>query len=273
MGKIISFEYLKFLVGTSAVIISSYTIDADGYGKNESDYQFDPDTLRPVVLEEAKESVTVWMPGSTDSYSPVIGDMDIRLVDGEIPVYDLDGNVVAYFFMIYLKPGPLPTLKEIRESTASFAQIMKNRGPSDLEDPVSFFAREYPFMNNCAWAIYGANKRFPSWITRRHMPNIFLQEPEAKAIAKSYNAGRDVEEPKIVVFGPAGLALQFEIGDDPLIVYVDRGGPIDKSVVNKKSAFLESKFYKSSEFIYTDEDIYYYYLFIMDRENDGELHG
>jgi hypothetical protein len=273
MGKVISLEYLKFLVGMLAISVSSFTVDASGRGKAGSDYQFDPDTLRPAVLADAKERIDVWMPGSTGSYSPVIGDLDIRLVDGEIPVYDLDGNVVAYLFMIYLKPGPLPTLKEIRESTASFAQIIKNRGPSDFEDPFAFFAREYPFMNNCAWAIYGANKRFPSWITGWHVPNIFLQEPEAKTIAKSYNAGRDVEEPKIVVFGPAGLALQFEIGDDPLIVYVDRGGPIDKSVANTKAAFLESKFYKSSEFIYTNEDIYYYYLYIMNRDSDGELRG
>lgn len=271
MRKITSLGYLKFIAVTLAISVSSYAADAYGYDKAELDYQFDADTLRPVVLADAKEHVKTWMPGSSALYSPVIGDMDIRLVNGEVPVYDLDGDVVAYFFMIYLKPGPLPTLKEIRESTGKFAQIMKKPRLSPDEDAVSFFAREYPFMNNCAWAIYGANKQFPAWITDWNMPDIFLKEPEAKNIAKSYNGGRDVAEPKIIVFGPGGLALEFEIGDDSLIVPIDHFGHIAKEAVNKKSAFLESDYYEKAEFVYTDDDIYYYYYeLIKNRDSDGE---
>ena len=135
-----------------------------------------------------------------------IKESDIRLLDGRIPLYDIDGDIVAYIYLAYFGPGPVPTIAEVvnkaREVSDDRNEAIRNRESSGVS-LYEFDEQYFPYGNLCAYALIGISKKCTTRRGGRGLPYIIISQKEAEDAARVFYGSSDFELVRYLLLGTA----------------------------------------------------------------------
>lgn len=153
-----------------------------------------------------------------------INESDVRLLDGRIPLYGIDGDVVAYIYLAYFGPRPLPTIDEVvnkaREVSNGRKEALRNQETSGVS-LYEFDEQYFPYGNLCAHALIGISEKC---ITRRDnlgLPYIIISQKEAEDAACVFYGSSDFELVRYLSLGTAVYGYEFTDGGRNIIVPLD----------------------------------------------------
>lgn len=153
-----------------------------------------------------------------------IKESDIRLLDGRIPLYDIDGDVAAYIYLAYFGPGPLPTIDEAvnkaREVSDDRKEVIRNQETSGVS-LYEFDEQYFPYGNLCASALIGISKKCNTRRGGRGLPYIIISQKEAEDAARVFYGSSDFELVRYLLLGTAVYGYEFTDGNKNIIVPLD----------------------------------------------------
>jgi hypothetical protein len=193
-------RFIRVTAGKTALTLLFFSIFGTNVRAMRSDpenYYLDPEEIRPIVRDDVEGTVMLWKraQGPKGVYGK-IKKFDVRLLDGQIPLYTIDGEVAAYIYIAYVVPGPLPAIDEIITKAKKISDArddsMRNRertGASLRE----FYREHFPYANNCVFALYGVNEHCTSGIEKQGLPKIIYSLKKAEDAARDYYGSGDFE--------------------------------------------------------------------------------
>lgn len=233
MTNIIS-AFVRVRVGKTALAIFFTLTSAAVAWAMKSDpdnYYLDPEEIRPIVRDDIEGTVMLWKraQGPKGVYGK-IKEFDVRLLNGQIPLYTIDGEVAAYIYIAYVVPGPLPSIEEIitkaKKISGARDDFMRNRertGASLRE----FYREHFPYGNNCVFALYGVNEHCTSAIKKQGLPKIIYSLKKAEDAARDYYGSNEFEYVKFI-FCSKKQGYEFTNGRQNIIIPTYwRSGTVD----------------------------------------------
>lgn len=196
-------------------------VAAPAMKSDPDNYYLDPEEIRPIVREDLEGTVMLWKraQGPKGVYGK-IKEFDVRLLDGQIPLYTIDGEVSAYIYIAYVIPGPLPTIEEITAGAKKISDDRdsfireKERTGSSLRD---FYFNYFPYGNYCVFALYGVNEHCTSGIEHQGLPKILYSLKKAEDAARRYYGHNDFEYVRFI-FSSKTQGYEFTDGRVNIIV-------------------------------------------------------
>jgi hypothetical protein len=190
-----------------------------------NNYYLDPEDARFYATGMITSTVTLHT-GFRDleGSNAKINESDIRLLDGRIPLYGIDGDVVAYIYLAYFGPGPLPTIDEVvnkaREVSDGRKEAIRNQETSDFSVR-DFDAQYFPYGYLCAYALIGINEKCTTRRGNRGLPYIIISQKEAEDAARAYYGSYDFELVRYLLLTTAVYGYEFTDGGRNIIVPLD----------------------------------------------------
>ena len=191
----------RIIVGLTAVFILTAAASAAEMKSDPADYYLDPEEIRPIV-RDSLEGVAVlskeWGHALKD-----VETLDVRLVDGQIPVYSVSGEVLMYIYIAYVLPGPLPSLDDVINSYYG-------------GEPLAL----HPDENSYAYAEVGASPKLTGWTEAVGVSGIITCMPVAKKGAAACFGGNAFHLIRILLW-PGSVGYEFSDGYRDFIVPVN----------------------------------------------------
>lgn len=224
------------IVGLAAVFILAAAAFAGEMKSDPANYYLDPEEIRPYVLEELKGFLPSWM-GKGHPFGHLTA-FDVRLVEGQLPLYTIEGDVAAYIYIAYVVPGPLPTLEDIvgnaRAGMEVYADFDESHFRAEPFDLIGAFAERYPYEFTCVHAIVGVNEEWPYGEYCAHVPTIILRRPAGEDAARNYY-GSDGFKFVRYIYCSNLQGYEFTDGETDIVVPVDRFGTVDEDLIKTRA--------------------------------------
>lgn len=194
-------------------------VSAAPFKSDPAKLYLDPEEIRPYIEEEITEyAESVAEPGQRFA---VIKGMQVRLINGYMPVYDIRGEVVAYYYIASVVPGKLPTFDDIyasaREAKPLIESYLRNGGSRDRPD--IYFNKYFSYEMNCAHAFVGLNGitncRFSPGI-----PVIIRNISEVEKVAADHFGPKDFKIVRFMLLRDSG-AYELSDGVARILVPID----------------------------------------------------
>lgn len=191
----------RITVGLTAVLILTAAAFAGEMKSDPANYYLDPEEIRPIV-RDSLEGVAVlskeWGHALKD-----VETLDVRLVDGQLPIYSVSGEVLMYIYIVYVLPGPLPS----------------------LDDVINSYYREvhpalHTYENSYAYAEVGFSPKLTGRREAVGVPGIITCLPVAKKAAAACFGGNAFHLVRILMW-PGSVGYEFSDGYRDFIVPVN----------------------------------------------------
>ncbi len=214
---------------------------ADAMKSDPANYYLDPEEIRPIVRDELESLLPTWI-GKDHLLLPPTAS-GVRLVESQIPMYTVGGDVTAYVYIGYTGKEPVPTFEEIEREAWIGVRVY------ELADLGGMFAvnvdfkrlleEHYPYAVTCAYGIIGVNDLWPSSEYCAGIPQIIVFRPKAEDAAAIYFRTRDVEFVRYI-YCSALQGYEYSYAGENIIVPYDRGtvdvtGIIERTELEKKA--------------------------------------
>jgi len=190
------------------------TANAAPLKSDPANLYLDPEEIRPIILDDL-----FWIvkPGPTPAgrYKD-IKTFDVRLLDGQYPVYDINGEVVAYYYIAYVIPGPLPTYDEIISTAMEVGKNLKNK--EYFERPHEAFKKYFPYGIYCAHEYCSITPKGGFYGYTGGVPRFILELPWAKDVASERLGSRDCKFVRLVLIKGRYEAYEFSDGTNTAYV-------------------------------------------------------
>jgi len=186
---------------------------------------FDPDELRQIVLDDFRGE-TLWALSSRKRPEKD----DIRLVDGNIPIFDLDGNVAGYYFIATVVPGEVPTIDDIYAQSILAYPKLKDALNEDeyINNPPKAYDRFFPYYLGCWSAAVWVGDYGPVLFygSHPHLPNAVYDFGRAAKKAVDYFGRDDITFVRflIVRIDNAAFAYEFTNRTENILIPFDEDG-------------------------------------------------
>lgn len=191
----------KIIVGLTTVLILATAAFAGEMKSDPANYYLDPEEIRPIV-RDSLEGVALHSKEMGERLRHIEA-FDVRLIDGQIPVYSVSGEVLMYIYIAYVLPGPLPTLDDVLNS--------------DYGEPHPGL---HPYEISCAYAIVGATPKVTSWVEAVGVPEFITCLPEARKAAAARFGSNAFDLARILVW-PGSAGYEFSASNINIVVPFD----------------------------------------------------
>jgi len=191
----------RIIVGLVAVLILAAAAFAGEMKSDPANYYLDPEEIRPIVRDSLEEVAVLskeWGHALKD-----IETLDVRLIDGQLPIYSVSGEVLAYIYIAYVLPGPLPSLDDVINSYYS-----------------EVHPALHPYENSYAYAKVGATPKVTSWEAAVGVPGFITCLPVARKGAAACFGGNAFHLVRILMW-PGSVGYEFSDGYRDFIVPVN----------------------------------------------------
>lgn len=233
---------MRRLICIIALAALAAGVGAAGAMKSDpANYYLDPEEIRPIVQDELEFLLPSWI-GKDHLLLPPTAS-GVRLVEGQIPLYTVRGDVTAYVYIAYTGKEPVPTLEEIEREAWIAVRVY------ELADLGGMFAlnvdlkrlleEHYPYEVTCAYGIVGINDLWPYGEYCAGIPQIIIFWPKAENAARIYFGSSDVEFVRYI-YCSALQGYEYSYAGENIIVPYDRGkvdgtGIIKRTELEKKA--------------------------------------
>ncbi len=224
-----------YVVALAATALGAAGALATETKSDPDNYYLDPEEIRPAVRAELEALLPSWT--IKNSAFDHLTAFDVRLLEGQIPLCTIEGDVAAYVYIAYVSPGPLPTLEEIvgnaRAGMEVYSDYKESKFRCEPFDLKGTFGERYPYEFTCAHAIVGVNEKWPYDEYCAKIPTIILRRPAAEDAARGYYGSDDFEFVRYVL-GSLSQGYEFTNGRTDIIVPVDRFGTIGEDKIKTR---------------------------------------
>lgn len=212
------------MVGKTALTLlffSTFAANAVAMKSDPDKYYLDPEEIRHYVRDRITGTVMLKKrAGGHEGRYANINEPDVRLLNGQIPLYGIDNDIVAYIYLAYVVPRPLPTIDEVikkaREISDARKEVIRNQETSGISLP-EFDAQHFPYGYLCAYALIGINERCTTGKDALGLPRYILSQKEAEDAARVYYGSSEFELVKYI-FAATIHGYEFTDGSKNIIV-------------------------------------------------------
>ena len=225
MGKTRTLLRLAAASAASAVLfILTFPASAPAMKSDPDNYYLDPEEIR-VYIEDNITGIVMLQKrvGGRKGWCRNVDENDVRLLDGQIPLYGIDGDIVAYIYLAYFGAGPAPTIAEVinkaREVSDDRDEAIRNRESSGVS-LYEFDMEYFPYGHLCAYELVGATEKCTTGLGALALPRFILSQKRAEEAARAYYGSNDFEFVKYI-FAATLHGYEFTNGSKTIIVPLD----------------------------------------------------
>lgn len=193
----------------------------------------DPDEIRPIIKSKLEGCVEV-NSGSMGLFAGRDSN-EVKLIDSYIPIYELNGNVVGYFFVGYIGGESVPTFDRLIEASIESKDDLDNALRVNKYDSTNAYRKYFPYALDCVYARVGTGVYGPniSFILSPGLPEFILRFKEAKTCAETF-LNHNVEFVNLLII-PGYWAYEFSDGETNVLVPFDEMGTINRDEMKTRA--------------------------------------
>lgn len=198
----------KVLTASAACVVISLTLApaATALNSDPDNYYLDPEEIRPFV---------------TESLAWTMKAPDLRLLEGQVPFYSFDGEVVAYLYIGYKGAEPLPTIDEVLSKARAIGEdrdrFLKEIPHKPLSD---YYTQYFPFGDTCGHDMDAVNENVAMGYSRSGIPGFIYHQYKAEDAARAYYGSDDFEFVRYLL-APTTSGYEFTNGRENIVVPFD----------------------------------------------------